>query len=268
VAVDRHRRVEDLVLEPRHCDSLDPTAQRTHDLGHEVGGDGAGRRLLAESERERIALRRADPDRQTTHAVPFAEDHDPLLRDELRRVLRVDPHDHVLERHLDHRYLLSSQWNRRAWGEPPSKLGPRAVEAHPHRARGRAECRGDLLAREAVDVVEENRVSLRGRQECDRLPHVFERVDLGPTRRGACNGQCPRLGRRAPEAHLRDVERDPAQPALEPRGLAELREREERPQHGLLHHVLRVVADEPRDHRRHARARRRDLLRERPSHAR
>lgn len=81
--------------------------------------------------------------------------------------------------------------------EAAPELLARTVESDAHRARCRVERRGDLVARQTVDVMEEDGVALSGRQQPDSLPYVFERLSVGHGARRSCGRKHAGLGRRA-----------------------------------------------------------------------
>jgi len=154
--------------------------------------------------------------------------------------------------------------------ELAAELLPRAMQANADGAGRRSEHGSHFLAREIVDVVQEHRVTLCRRQHLDGFANALEELRRLRRRRGVADrcAEHPPVERSAAKPHLRDVDRDPAQPAFEPQGIAELGKREERTQHRFLHDVLGLVADQPRCDRDHARPRRDHLVREMRPHVR
>src|ERR671922_133952 len=114
------------------------------------------------------------------------------------------------------------------------------------------EQRRDLLARQPVHVVQEHRAPLLGREHVDRALHALPdlpRLDELLWRRlvaEACGNTAAagRIGERqrpvaaAAEPHLRQVQRDPIDPAREPLRVAKPLEAEIGLQHRLLRQVL------------------------------
>jgi hypothetical protein len=102
----------------------------------------------------------------------------------------------------------------------------------------------DLLAREIVYVVHQHDVALSCRKERNRRPYKLEKfaVSIGYAHHVTTGKRkhAP-LHYAAPQAHLREIDGNPAEPRRESIGVAQLRAAEVSAQKRFLHDLFRVV---------------------------